>query len=143
MAKTNTKADAIRLTAFGGSWDPIRNFAPAEYTLGVSDFTTDPTSIIPLPATLPIRATHSSYPVNVTVGPSTNKVDNRAPWGLGANFVEFVPAASGTLSLSFDGADGYAWRALVVVTPKNGGSPTTYTISRRSPSRDSARDGRR
>ena len=130
-AKTSTTADAIRLTAFGGSWDPIRNFAPAEYTLGVSDFTTDPTSIIPLPATLPIRATHSSYPVNVTVGPSTNKVDNRAPWGLGANFVEFVPAASGTLSLSFDGADGYAWRALVVVvaTPNNGGSPTTYTIS--------------
>jgi len=33
--------------------------------------------------------------VSVTVGPGTNKVDNRAPWALGgANFVEFVPAGS-------------------------------------------------
>ena len=127
-ARTNTTADAIRLTAFGGSWDPIRNFAPDEYALDLSDFTTDPTSVIPRPENV-IRATHNSYPVSVSIGPSTNKVDNRAPWGLGANFVELVPASAGTLTVTFDGTDGFAWRAFVVATPKTGGAPTTFPIS--------------
>ena len=129
-ARTNTMADAIRTVAFGGTWEPLRNFAVAEYTLGISDFTTDPASVIPLPTALPIRAEYEAYPVSVTVGPGTNKVDNRAPWALGgANFVEFVPAGSGTLTLTFDGADGFAWRAVAVATPTNGGTPTTFTIS--------------
>jgi hypothetical protein len=128
-AKTNTQADAIRITAFGGSWEPIKNFAPVQYTLGLSDFTTDATSVIPLPTTLPIRETHVTYPVSVSVEASTKKIANDAPWGLGANFVEFVPAGSGTLTLTFDGADGFAWRALAVATPKNGGSPTIYPIT--------------
>lgn len=127
-AKTNTLADAIRLTAFGGSWEPFRNFAPAEYRLGISDFTTDPTSIIPAP-TNDIRETHTSYPVSVDVGASTKKDANGAPWGLGANFIEFVPAGSGSLTLTFDGADGFAWRAFAVATPKNGGAPTTFAIT--------------
>ena len=129
-ARTNTMSDAIRTVAFGGTWEPLRNFAVAEYTLGISDFTTDPTSVIPLPTALPVRAVYEAYPVSVAVGPGTNKVDNRAPWALGgANYVEFVPAASGTLSVTFDGADGFAWRAVAVATPKNGGTPTTFTIS--------------
>ena len=128
-AKTNPFADAVRLTALGGNWDPMRSFAPTQYTLGLSDFTTDPTSVIPLPTTLPIQAIHDSYPVNVAVGPSTNKVDNRAPWALGANFAEFAPAVSGTLTLTFDGTDGFAWRAVAVAMPKNGGLPTIYPIT--------------
>ena len=57
----------------------------------------------------------------MSVTASTKKVANRAPWGLGANFVEFVPGgARGTLTLSFDGADGFAWRALVALTPASG-----------------------
>ena len=129
-AKTNTMQDAIRLTAFGGSWEPLRNFAVAEYTLDISDFTTDGPTVVPLPTTLPIRDTHESYPVSVSVAASTNKVDNRAPWAFGgANYVEFVPASNGTLTLTFDGADGFAWRALAVASPKNGGAPTTFTIA--------------
>jgi hypothetical protein len=128
-ARTNTTRDAIRLTAFGGTWEPLRNFAAAEYTLGISDFTSDPASIIPLPTALPIQATHDSYPVAVSLGASTNKVANRAPWAFGgANYVEFVPAGSGTLTVSFDGADGIAWRAVVVATPKSGGAPSILTI---------------
>jgi hypothetical protein len=129
-ARTNTMSDAIRTVAFGGTWEPLRNFAVAEYTLGISDFTTDGPTVIPLPTALPVRAEYEAYPVSVTVGPSTNKVDNRAPWSLGgANFIEFTPAASGTLTLTFDGTDGFAWRAVAVATPKAGGSPTTLPIS--------------
>jgi hypothetical protein len=129
-ARTNTTPDAIRLTAFGGNWEPLRNFAAAEYTVGISDFTSDPPSIIPLPNALPIQETHDSYPVAVSLGASTNKVANRAPWAFGgANYVEFVPAASGTLTLSFDGTDGFAWRALAVATRKNGGAPGIFTIA--------------
>jgi len=127
-AKTNTLADAIRLTAFNGSWEPFRNFAPAEYTLGISDFTSDPTSIIPLPENV-VRATHGTYPVSIAIGPGTKKEGNGAPWGLGANFVELVPAGSGSLTLTFDGDDGFTWRAFAVATPKNGGAPTVFAIS--------------
>ena len=128
-ARTNTTADAIRTTAFGGTWEPLRNFAVAEYTLGISDFTTDGPTVIPLPTALPIRAEHDTYPVSVVVGPSTKKVANEAPWALGgANYVEFTPAGSATLTLTFDGADGFDWRAMAVATPKNGGAPTTFSI---------------
>ncbi len=100
-ARTRTTADAVRSVAFGGSWEAMKLFAPAEYLLGISDFTTDAASLIPLPNNR-IRATHSSYPVEVSVTASTKKVANLAPWGLGANFVEFVPGgARGTLTLSF------------------------------------------
>lgn len=112
-----------------GTWEPLRNFAVAEYTLGISDFTTDGPTVIPLPTALPIRAEHDTYPVSVVVGPSTKKVANEAPWALGgANYVEFTPAGSGTLTLTFDGADGFDWRAMAVATPKNGGAPTTFSI---------------
>ncbi|MGH7606507.1 MAG: hypothetical protein ACREME_04125, partial [Gemmatimonadales bacterium] len=69
-----------------------------------------------------IRAVHAAYPVSVTVPPSKGHVINRAPWGLGANFVEFLPGSGGTLTLSFDGADGFAWRAFAVATAGNGRS---------------------
>ena len=86
--------------------------------------------MIPLPTSLPIRATHTAYPVAESVGPSTKKVANGAPWAFGgANYVELVPAASGTLTLSFDGADGFTWRALAVATPKSGGAPTIFSIT--------------
>ena len=63
------------------------------------------------------------------MGPSTKKVANDAPWGVRrANYVEFVPVGSGTLTLTFDGADGFEWRAMVVATPKNGGATTTFSI---------------
>jgi hypothetical protein len=88
------------------------------------------TERVPARSALPIRAEHDTYPVSVAVGPSTKKVDNRAPWALGgANYVEFTPAGSGTLTLTFDGADGFAWRAVAVATPMNGGAPTTFRIT--------------
>jgi hypothetical protein len=128
-ARTNTTANAIRTTVFGGGWEPITAFGVVEYTLGLSDFTTDGQSIIPTPSNV-IRATHTSFPVVVTVGPSTNKASNRAPWGLGANFIEFVPSESGTLTLQFDGTDGFAWRAVVIATPAKGkGAPSVIPIS--------------
>ena len=124
-ARTRTTADAVRSVAFGGSWEAMKLFAPAEYLLGISDFTTDAASLIPLPEN-EIRATHSTYPVAQSVAASTKKVANQAPWGLGANFVEFVPgSAKGTLVLTFDGADGVAWRALVALTPASGGGPAS------------------
>ncbi len=33
------------------------------------------------------------------------------------------------LNLTFDGADGFGWRAVAIATPKNGGAPTVYSIS--------------
>ena len=128
-AKTNTMRDAIRLTAFGGTWEPLKNFAAAEYTLGINDFTSDAPTVIPLPTNV-IAATHNAYPVSVSIAPGTKKVGNGAPWAYGgANFVEFLPAGAGTLTLTFDGADGFAWRALVIATPRTGGMPTVYPIS--------------
>jgi hypothetical protein len=128
-ARTRSTPDAIRTAAFGGSWEAMKLFAPAEYRLGISDFTTDGPSIIPAP-TNRIRDTHASYPVAVSVDASTKKEPNRAPWGLGANFIEFVPGgARGALTITFDGADGPAWRALVVLTPSGGGPTTVQSIT--------------
>ncbi|MDP3910066.1 MAG: hypothetical protein Q8Q14_06715 [Gemmatimonadales bacterium] len=119
--RTRSTPDAIRDVVFGGSWEGIKAFAPAEYLLDLSDFTTDPPSVVPLPRNF-IRAVHATYPVSVSVPPSKGNIVNRAPWGLGANFVEFLPAGAGTLTLSFDGADGFAWRAFAVATAANGRS---------------------
>ena len=118
-ARTRSTADAVRDVAFGGSWEGMKTFAPAEYLLGISDFTSDGPSVIPIPANL-IRAVHTAYPVSVQVPASKGSDANRAPWGLGANFVEFRPAGGGTLTLTFDGADGVAWRAYAVATAPNG-----------------------
>jgi len=119
-SRTQTTPDAVRSAGFGGSWEDIKHFAPAEYLLGISDFTTDAPSIIPLPDKR-IRATHSTYPVSVTVPASTNKAANLAPWGLGANFVEFdAGSARGTLRLSFSGTGGVAWRAMVALSGRSG-----------------------
>lgn len=126
-ARTRTTPEAVRQAAFGGSWEPIVPFGSAEYGLGISDFTTDGSSVIPLPVNR-IRATYTSYPVSATVPASTNKEPNRAPWGLGANFIQFdAGSARGTLRVSFDGADGVAWRAVVVLTPANGQAGASVT----------------
>lgn len=127
-SRTRTTPDAVRDAAFGGSWEGMKAFAPAEYLLGISDFTSDGPSVIPLPHNF-IGAIWSSYPVSVVVPASTNRTPNRAPWGLGANFIEFTAAAAGTLTLSFDGADGYAWRAYAVATPANGGKASVIAIA--------------
>ena len=123
-AKTNSASDAVRLAAFGGAWEPIAAFAPAQPTLGLSDFASGATSVIPTPNTsLLLRAQHASYPVNVTIPVATSKVPNGAPYGLGSNFVEFVPgAADDVLTLTVDGGDGYAWRAFAILTAKSGGT---------------------
>ena len=129
-ARTRTTPDALRAAGFGGSWEPIVGFGSAEYRLGISDFTTDAASVIPLPANR-IRASYASYPVSVSVPASTNQAANGAPWGLGANFIRFdAGSARGTLRVSFDGEDGVAWRAVVVLTPANGqGSGSTAALS--------------
>lgn len=118
-ARTRSTPDAVRDAAFGGTWDGVKAFAPAEYLLDLSDFTRDPPSVVPLPRNF-INATWSSYPVSVQVPPTSNRLPNRAPWGLGANFVEFQATVSGVLTLTFDGTDGYAWRAYAVATAANG-----------------------
>jgi len=125
-AKTQTTPDAVRNVAFGGTWEAMKRFAPAEYLLDLADFQIP--SVIPQPTNF-IRAAHFTYPVSVQVQPSTNKVANRAPWGLGANFVEFYPDRSSSLTLTFDGADRNAWRAMVVAMPAKGSSsPSIWEI---------------
>jgi hypothetical protein len=118
-ARTKSTPDAVRDVAFGPSWEGMKNFGPAEYTLDISDFTSDGSSVIPLPHNL-IKAVHSTYPVAVDVPASKGSVVTRAPWGLGANFVEFIPGPSGTITISFDGADGFAWRAFAVASDARG-----------------------
>jgi hypothetical protein len=127
-AKTNSTPDAVRIAALNGGWEDIKAFAPAEYLLDISDFTRDARSIIPNPVNF-IRATHASYPVNVDIGASTKKVANRAPYGLGANFIDFLPGGSPTVTITFDGTDGYAWRAFVIATPAGGGSPLVMPVT--------------
>jgi hypothetical protein len=99
----------------------MKAFAPAEYLHDISDFTTDRPSVVESirPLRSLTRATQSSYPVSVTVPASTNREPNRAPWGLGANFVDFANA-SGSLTVTVDGTDGFAWRAYVVATSAKG-----------------------
>jgi hypothetical protein len=127
--QTRTAADAIRDVAFGGSWEGMKAFAPAEYLHDISDFTTDRPSVVESirPLRSLTRATHSSYPVGVDVPAATKQVYNFAPWGLGANFVDFTNA-TGSLTVTFNGADGFAWRAYVVATPRKGGEATTIPI---------------
>ncbi|MDF1505291.1 MXAN_6640 family putative metalloprotease [Roseisolibacter sp. H3M3-2] len=123
--RTQSFADALQSLALGGSWAGIAAFAPAQPTLGVADYATG-TSVVPNPRTaLLLRATHDAYPVSVAVPAATKQVANGAPWGQGANYVEFLPTgADGTLTLTVDGADGYAWRAYAIVTAKTGGTTT-------------------
>src|SRR5919107_3211220 len=68
-ARTRTTPDAVKAAGFGGSWENMKLFAPAEYLFGISDFTTDAPSIIPQPVNR-IRAAHSTYPVSVEVPPT-------------------------------------------------------------------------
>src|SRR5687768_9430869 len=119
--RTRSAPDAIRDVAFGGSWEAVKAFAPAEYLHDISDFTTDQPSIVESirPLRSLTRATHSSYPVDVAVPASTNREYNGAPWGLGANFIDFTNA-SGNLTVSFDGTDGFAWRAYVIASASGG-----------------------
>ena len=128
--RTQTAPDAIRNVAFGGSWEAMKAFAPAEYLNGISDFTSDGPSIVESirPLRSVTRATHSSYPVSVVVPASTNREPNRAPYGLGANFVEFTNA-SGSLTVSFDGTDDFAWRAYVIATPAGGGKTAVLPVT--------------
>jgi hypothetical protein len=128
-AKSMSAADAIKSVAFGGSWSPFASFAWDQATLRISDFTTDATSSIqPSPARL-LRATHSSYPVDVTIPDATKQVSNGAPSGLGANYVEFTPgSASGALTVTFDGTDDYEWRASAIVFANGGASVVPITL---------------
>ena len=125
-AKTHTTPDAVRLAAFGADWEAIKAFAPAEYLLDISDYTTDGASVVPRPRNT-IRAVHTEYPVNVNVPATTNQLANRAPWGLGANFIEFVATSKGDLTVTFDGTDGFAWRAYAIATPARGGTAASTT----------------
>ena len=117
-ARTRTTADAVRSVAFGGSWEAIKLFAPAEYLLGISDFTTDPASVIPLPEN-EIRATHR--PIRwPELAASTKKEANQAPWGLGANFVEFVPGAPGDTRADLRRRGRRGLACLVALSPPAG-----------------------
>ena len=89
--RTRSTPDAVRTAAFGGSWEAMKQFAPAEYLLRISDFTTDGPSVIPQP-TNHIRATHATYPVAVAVGASTKKLSNGAPWVSGPTLSSSCPA---------------------------------------------------
>jgi hypothetical protein len=122
-AKSMSASDAILSVAFGGSWNPMGTFATDQATLRISDFTTDAASSIQPKPSLLLRATHASYPVDVTIPDGTKQVSNGAPYGLGANYIEFTPGSStGPLTLSFDGVDGYAWRASAIVYGNGGTS---------------------
>jgi hypothetical protein len=126
--KTQTASNAIRNVAFGGSWEGIKDFGAAEYRLDISDFTRDGPSVIPTPRNF-ILARHSAYPVDATVARVKNNTSSRAPYGTGANFIEFDATQSGTITIDFDGTDGFAWRASVVATPKNGGPDVNLPIT--------------
>jgi len=128
--RTRTAPDAIRDVALGGSWEAMKEFAPAEYLHDISDFTTDQPSIVESirPLRSLTRATHASYPVSVVVPASTNREPNRAPYGLGANFVDFTNA-SGSIAVSFDGTDDFSWRAYVIATPAGGGKTAVLPVT--------------
>lgn len=128
--RTRSAPDAIRDVAFGGTWDAMKAFAPAEYLNDISDFTTDGPHVVESirPLRSVTRATYASYPVSVDVPASTNRMPNGAPYGLGANFVDFTNA-SGSLTVSFDGTDGFAWRAYVIATPAKGGKTATLPMT--------------
>lgn len=72
----------------------------------------------------------SPAPGSISVPASTKKVANRAPWGLGANFIEFLPASGTNLTVTFDGENGYKWRPYVIGTPAHGNAtPTSWEIT--------------
>jgi hypothetical protein len=128
-AKSMSASDAILSVAFGGSWNPMGTFATDQATLRISDFTTDAASSIQPKPSLLLRATHASYPVDVTIPDGTKQVSNGAPYGLGANYIEFTPGSStGPLTLSFDGVDGYAWRASAIVYGNGGTSVVPISL---------------
>ncbi|MEO6528533.1 MAG: MXAN_6640 family putative metalloprotease [Gemmatimonadaceae bacterium] len=129
-AKSMSAADAIKSVTFGGSWEPMTKYAPDQMLMKISDFTTDPTSsIIPNPLRL-LRTTHDAYPVAVTVPDATKQEANGAPYGLGSNYIEFTPgSASGALTLTFDGADGYAWRVMAIVYGAGAPSVVPMTLN--------------
>jgi hypothetical protein len=123
-SRTATAIEAVRAPPSAAPSTRSRRSPPAQIALGINDFdgSEGTSSVQPNPALL-LRARHAAYPVSVTVPPSTAKVPNGAPSGLGSNFVEFTPAAgaaSSDLTLTFDGADGPQWRAYAVVTGRRG-----------------------
>jgi hypothetical protein len=128
-AKSMSASEAVRTVAFGGSWEPMASFAIAQPTLGIGDFTSDaPSSINPNPRYL-LRASHSTYPVGVSIPAATKQVANGAPYGLGANYIEFTPgSATGDLVVSFDGTDGYAWRVSAIVSGRSGTTVVPMTL---------------
>jgi hypothetical protein len=128
-ARSMSAADAVRTVAFGGSWEPMQAFAPAQYLLQISDFTRDAASVIPDPTRLYVREIVTTYPAGAAVPASTNSRPNRAPSGLGANYVDFQATRAGTLTVAFDGADGSAWRAHLILTPARGGAPTVQPLA--------------
>jgi hypothetical protein len=122
-AQSMSALDAIKKVAFGGSWEPMKEFAGVQATLGLNDFTPNLTSSVipPRNTGLLLRARHDSYPVNVEIPEATKHTANGAPYGLGSNFIEFTPGtASGTLTLTVDGTDGYAWRGYAITTSSAG-----------------------
>ena len=127
-AKSMSAADEIKQVAFGGTWNPMETFASDQVRMQISDFLPgESSSVQPNPARL-LRTTHSTYPVSVAIPAATKHAANGAPYGLGSNYVEFTPGtASGALTLSFDGTDGYAWRASAIVYA--GGASTVLPIS--------------
>jgi hypothetical protein len=132
-ARSMSAADAIKSVAFGDSWNPFATFAWDQATLNISDFTTDASSSIQPSASKLLRATHASYPVGETIPEATKQLANGAPYGLGANYVEFTPgSASGALTVTFDGADGYPWRASAIVF--GSGGPSVVPIALESAS---------
>ena len=128
-ARSMSAADAVKSVAFADSWSPMAAFAWDQPLLKISDFTTDSkSSIQPNPARL-LRTTHSTYPVDVVI-PAAKQQSNGAPYGLGSNYVEFTPGtSSGALTLTFDGADGYAWRASAIVYGKGAPAIVPITLS--------------
>jgi hypothetical protein len=127
-ARSMSAADAIKSVAFNASWNPMASFAWDQATMRISDFTTDPTSSVqPNPARL-LRTTHATYPVSVAIPAPAKQDPNGAPYGLGSNYVEFVPgSASASLTLTFDGTDGFAWRASAIVY--GNGPPSVVPIT--------------
>src|SRR3712207_2390399 len=41
-ARTKTAPEAVKAVAFGGTWEPFKQFANDQFPLRISDFTTDP-----------------------------------------------------------------------------------------------------
>jgi hypothetical protein len=71
--------------------------------------------------------------VDVTIPDATKQKPNGAPYGLGTNYVEFIPgSSSSSLTLSFDGKDGNAWRASAIVFGNGGPSVVPIALDQGS-----------